>query len=62
MAKIKRHTINVTGVYKACQDCQAYLRFKNGELIVDGAVVITPGTGPKEFKVTAHRADCEKIK
>jgi hypothetical protein len=63
MAKrIKKHTINVTGVYKSCTDCAGYLHFRKGELIVEGAVVILPGTGDKEFIVTSHKPECERLK
>ena len=57
----RRYTVNVTGVYRSCGDCSAYLKFKDGDLVVDGAVVILPGKQDREFVVIAHRADCERL-
>lgn len=59
--KIKKHTINVHGIYRACTGCSAHLNFRDGQLLLQGGVVIRPGTGPGEYVITAHRADCSKI-
>lgn len=61
MGKVKRQTINLTGVYIACQVCHPLMRFIDGAMFVDQAAVVKPGTHPREFIVTAHRADCEEL-
>lgn len=59
--KIKKHTISLHGIYLACTHCQAHLNFRDGQLLLQGGVVIKPGTASGEYIITAHRVDCSKI-
>lgn len=57
----RKYTLNLTGTYTACIDCHGYLKFKGGDLVVDGAVVILPGGQDREFRIIVHRPNCDKL-